>query len=528
MKRELDYYVRQTALGRMGRRSFLGRAAALGVTSATASTLLAQSVLAQGPRRGGHLPVGLQGGESTDSLDPATYANPATVAGARITGETLVNVSPMNKIEAAAAEEWSVSDDRLTWRFRIRQGMRFHDGSPITPEDAAQTLRRHSDPDSKSAVLAIMKGITEISTDGDWLVLTTQTPNADLPYLLADYHLILQPNGGFDAPDAPVFSGPYRWVENEPGVRHTFERFEDYWNDAVGHFETIEIVVINDGTARNAALQARQVHLINRVSPRLADRMQGLSGLTIARTAGKSQTVFAMHCDTAPFDNNDLRMALKLAIDREDLLAKLLNGYGTLGNDMPVNAAYPFFDETIPQRTYDPDQARFHYERSGHSGAIPLRVSDAAFPGAVDAAQLYQSQAAAAGIEIELIREPQDGYWSNVWNKQPFCASSWLGRSVQDQIYTSAYYSVSDWNDTNFFNDRFDQLLIEARAETDPVLRKEMYGEMGRLVRDQGGLINPMFADDIDAFSDEITGWVEDPNGALMNMFAPTRMWSTA
>jgi peptide/nickel transport system substrate-binding protein len=526
MERELDYIVKQATSRRLDRRSFLGRAAALGVTTATASALLSQRVMAQGPRRGGHLKVGLQGGESTNSLDPATYATPVTVAYARVAGETLVNVSPMNEIEGAAAEEWTVSEDRLTWRFRIRQGMRFHDGRPVTAEDAAQTLRRHSNADSQSGALSILSGISEISTDGDWLVLSTPTPNADLPYLLSDYHLVLQPNGGFDAPNAPVFSGPYRWVQNEPGIRHTFERFEDYWNDAVGHFETIEILVLNDSTARNAALQSGQVQLINRVIPRIADRMQGLAGVTIARTPGKGHNVFVMHCDTAPFDNIDLRMALKLAVDREDLLARLLNGYGTIGNDMPVNASYPFFDETIPQRNYDPDQARFHYERSGHSGAITLRTSDAAFSGAVDAAQLFQSHAAAAGIEIEVVREPADGYWSNVWNQQPFCASAWLGRSVQDQIYTSAYYSSSDWNDTRFFNDRFDQLLIAARAEIDPGRRTEMYGEMGRLVRDEGGLICPMFGDSIDAFSDAIAGWNDDPNGEMMNFFAPIKMWS--
>jgi peptide/nickel transport system substrate-binding protein len=434
----------------------------------------------------------------------------------------------MNEIEGAAADEWSVSDDLLTWRFRIRRGMRFHNGNPVTPEDAAQTLRRHSGEASQSAARSLLSGISEISTDGDWLVLTTQQPNADLPFYLSDYHLILQPNGGFDNPNAPVFSGPYRWVQNEPGVRHTFERFEDYWTDAVGHFETVEMLIINDGAARNAALQSGQVQLINHINPRLADRMQGLSGLTITRTPGKSLSAFVMHCDTAPFDNADLRMALKLAIDREDLVQKVLNGFGVVGNDMPVNGAYPFFDESIPQRSYDPDQARFHYERSGHSGAIALRVSEAAFTGAVDAAQLFQSHAAAAGIEIEVIREPQDGYWSNVWNKQPFCASAWLGKAVQDQQYTPGYYSGSDWNDTRFNNERFDQLLVAARGEIDPVRRKEMYGEMGRLVRDEGGLINPMFADDIGAYRDDITGWVEDPNGQMMNNFAPVRMWSAA
>lgn len=526
MKNELNYLLRKAASGHMDRRHFLGRAAALGIASTSAGLMLSQKVLAQGPKRGGNLTAGIDGGDSASSLDPGTYSQPIAIAFSRISGETLVNVSPSGEIEGAAAEEWTVSDDRLTWRFRIRSGMRFHDGRSVTAEDAAQTLRRHSNEASQSAALGIMSGISGISTDGDWLVLNTPTPNADLPYLMADYHLILQPNGGMDDPAAPVFSGPYRWVQHEPGVRHSFERFDDYWNDAVGHFETIEVIALNDTTARLAALQSGQVQLVNRVSPRLAGRLSSATGLTLEVTPSKGHNVFVMHCNAAPFDNNDLRMALKLAIDREDLVAKALGGYGTVGNDMPVNAAYPLFDSGIPQRKYDPDQARFHYERSGHSGPIELSASDAAFPGAIDAAQLFQAHAAAAGIEIEIKREPADGYWSEVWNKKPFCASAWLGRPVQDQIYSTAYNSASDWNDTRFSNPRFDQLLVEARAEIDPAKRKEMYSEMGLLVRDEGGLICPMFADSIDAYNDTITGWQPNPNGEMMNYFAPVQMWA--
>ena len=127
-----------------------------------------------------------------------------------------------------------------------------------------------------------------------------------------------------------------------------------------------------------------------------------------------------MHCNTAPFDNNDLRMALKLAMDREEMVDKILRGYGSVGNDFPINSAYPLFSDDIEQRKFDPDKAAFHYKKSGHYGSVLLRTSDVAFPGAVDAAQLYQQSCAKAGITIEVKREPGDGYWSEVWNKQPF------------------------------------------------------------------------------------------------------------
>lgn len=526
MNDEFRYLMARAAAGKLDRRAFMGRAAALGVAGATASTLLASKVHAQGPMRGGHLAMGMQGGESTNSKDPALAASSVPFTYARIAGDTLVKIDAAGNLVGQAAEEWSASPDATVWTFKIRSGMTFHNGAPVTAEDVAQTLRRHSNEDSQSGALGIMRGISGIAVDGNNVVLTTETASADLPYLMADYHLLIQPNGGMDDPASPIFSGPYKWVEDEPGVRHTFEKYDGYWDDSVGHFNSIEILVINDGTARNSALQSGQVQLINRVEPRVAGLLGRAPNVTVETTAGRGHYVFIMHCNTAPFDNNDLRMALKLAIDREDMVEKILRGYGSVGNDMPVNAAYPLFDDSIPQRTYDPDQARFYFERSGHSGPIDLRTADGAFPGAVDAAQLFQESAAAAGIELNIIREPNDGYWSEVWNAQPFCASYWGGRPVQDQMYSTAYYSEADWNDTRFFNDEFDAMLLEARGELDLARRKELYSSMGMTVRDEGGLICPMFNDFIDAQSNTIAGWEANPNGEMMNGYAPVLMWS--
>ncbi len=528
MNDQFRYLLARAARGQLDRRSFLGRAAALGVTGAAASSLLSSAVLAQGPRRGGSLSVGMQGGESTNSLDPAVAASQVPFLYLKSSGEPLLDLSPSGELQNRLAEEYSASADATTWTFKIRSGVEFHNGQTLTAEDCAQTLRRHSDENSQSGALGVMRGISEIRAEGDTLTLVTSTPNADLPFLLADYHLLMQPNGGFDDPNAGIFTGAYKWVENEPGVRHVLERNPNYWDQSRGHFDSVEILVINDSTARNSALQSGQVQMINRVEPRVAGLMARAPGISVQSTSGPGHYVFIMHCNTAPFDNNDLRMALKLAINREDMVERILRGFGSVGNDMPINAAYPLFDDSIPQRTYDPDQARFHFQRSGHSGPIDLRVSEVAFPGAIDAAQLFQESAAAAGIELNIIREPGDGYWSEVWNAKPFCASYWGGRPVQDQMYSTAYLSTADWNDTRFHNERFDSLLNEARGELDLVRRKALYSEAGLLVRDEGGLICPMFNDFIDAHNDQVTGWIESNALEMMNGLAPSMMWSAA
>lgn len=529
MSNELDYLSKRVAAGKMHRRAFMGRAAALGVSSAMATSLLTSAAHAAGPVKGGHMKIGMQGGESTNSLDPATYASDVPVNYGRMWGDTLVEVSENGEIQHRIAESIEASADAKTWHFKIREDVEFHNGKTVTPEDVVATLERHSDEDSKSGALGIVQGIESMAVDGQNVVLTLGAANADLPYLMADYHLMIQPGGGKDAPDAGIGTGPYRIVENQPGVRHVGEKFENYWDLANrAHVDTAEIVVINDATARLAALQSGQVHAINRVEPKVVDLVKRVPGVTVQNVSGRGHYVFIAHVNTAPFDNRDLMLALKYAMNRQEMVDKILQGYGSVGNDFPINASYPLFSDDIEQRAYDPDKAAFHFKKSGHSGSVLLRTSDVAFPGAVDAAQLYQQSAKAAGIDIEVKREPGDGYWSEVWNKQPFSTSYWGGRPVQDQMYSTAYLSTADWNDTKFFREDFDKIIIGARAELDNAKRKDMYREAAVMVRDEGGLILPMFNDFIDATGPDIEGWVADGNGGMMNDKFLSKAWLKA
>jgi peptide/nickel transport system substrate-binding protein len=527
MKDQLNYYARKAALGLMSRREFVGRAMALGMTAVAANTMLASAVRAAGPQKGGTIRIGLQGGATTDSLDPATAANQVPLMVGRMWGEPLVELTDDGGVEGKVAESFEGSADAKTWRFKIRNGITFSNGQPVTAEDARATIERHSGEDTKSGALGLLRDIETLSVDGDTLVVGLKTGNADLPYFMADYHLLIQPNGGKDDPTAAIGTGPYILKSVDMGVRFVAEKNPNYWGD-LGHAETIEIIVINDNTARVAALQSGQVDMIDRVPPRTAGLVSRAPGVSVQQTSGPGHYVFIMHTNTAPFDNKDLRLALKYGINRQEMVDKILFGYGSVGNDTPINASYPLYTE-FEQREYDPDKAKFHFEKSGHSGPILLRTSDNSFPGAPDAAALFQQSLAGAGIELEIKREPNDGYWSEVWNVQPFCTSYWGGRPTQDQMFSTAYLSTADWNDTKFNSARFDELLVQARAELDATKRKAMYAEMGGILRDDGGLICPMFNDFIDAYGDKVDGWVDGVNGfALMNSYAPLRMWVKA
>ncbi|MER9580737.1 ABC transporter substrate-binding protein [Mesorhizobium sp. M0276] len=528
MNDELNALSKYVAAGRLSRRDFLGRAAALGVGAAVANGLIATAVRAEGPVKGGTLKAGMQGGTSTDSLDPATWESQVPIMLGYQIGDGLVSFSPTGEIVPHVAEEIGSSADAKTWTFKIRKGVTFHNGKNVTPEDVVATLERHSDEKSKSGALGLMTEIERIKADGGNVVISLKEANADFPYLMGDYHLMIQPNGGKDNPNEGISCGPYKVVSNEPGVRHVLEKYDGYWNSDIGHASTVEIIVINDATARMSALQSGQVNMINRVEPKIVGLIKRVSGVTVRNVSGRGFYPFNMFCNTAPFDSNDLRLALKYAMNREEMVDRILMGYGSIGNDIPINKAYPLSPDDLEQRPFDPDKAAFHYKKSGLSGTILLRTSDVAFPGAVDAAQLYQQSCAQAGITLDVKREPGDGYWAEVWNKQPFSTSYWGGRPTQDQMYSAAYYSKAEWNDTRFFNEKFDQLLLAARSELDSGKRKGMYRDMATILQNEGGLIAPMFNDYIDATGPGVEGWVEDPNYEMSGGYALQRCWLAA
>ena len=528
MKDELKYLSQMAAIGKLSRRSFMGRAGALGLSAAAAGTLLSTAVMAQGAQKGGTIRVGISGGSSTDSLDPATAANSTATQISRLWGEPLVELGADGSLEPKVATEWGASADAKTWTFVIRDGITFSNGKTVTAEDVLATFERHAGEGSESGALGLLKDIASMGVDGNSFVVTLNTGNADLPYLFTDYHLLIQPNGGKDDPAAAIGTGPYIIKSHEAGVRTVAEKNPNYWNPDLGNAATIEVVVINDDTARVAALQSGQVDMVHRVPPKVASLVGRAPNLTVESVPSAGHYVFIMHANTAPFDNKDLRLALKYGINREEMVEKILFGNGSVGNDTPINAAYPLYSDDIPQRAYDPDKAAFHLKESGYDGSILLRTSDNSFPGAPDAAQLFQQSAGAAGIKMEVKREPNDGYWSEVWNKQPFCTSYWGGRPIQDQMFSTAYLSTSDWNDTRFFNEQFDQLLLAARAELDEAKRKSMYRDMSVILNEDGGLICPMFNNFIDAMSDSVAGWSQSKGFELMNFYAPMKMWVTA
>jgi peptide/nickel transport system substrate-binding protein len=495
----LKYLESQLKRGTISRREFLGRATAIGLTLPAAMALAGKAVEAAAPKQGGALRVGLGHGSTTDSLDPATFENGFTQFMGYGLRNNLTEISNTGELIGELAQEWSISDDATVWTFKLRQGIEFHNGKSLDANDVVASLNHHRGEDSKSAAKVILDPVTEIKADGtDTVVVTLEAGNADFSYIVSDYHLVIMPakdDGGIDW-ESGVGTGAFVLQSYEPGVRIAMKRSPNYWKEGRGHFDEAEILTITDVAARTNALTTGEIDVMDRADIKTVHLLGRNPDIRIEETSSTAHYTFAMRTDTPPFDNNDVRLALKLALDREPLLQTILRGHGTLGNDHPIGLPnrYHATEEELPQRMYDPDKAKFHLKQAGlDSLTVDLSAADAAFGGAVDAAVLYKEHAAPAGITINVVREPNDGYWSNVWMQKPWSAVYWGGRPTEDWMFSTAYASGASWNDSFWEHERFNQLLVEARAELDEAKRREMYVEMQRIVSDEGGVVVPLF-----------------------------------
>jgi len=482
--------------GRVSRRTFMEGALAAGFGVAGAASLWSTRVDAATPKQGGVLRVGMHDGNTGDSLDPGTTESVYMIQLNHAVRSYLTEITEKNALGPDMAIAWSASADATEWRFELAKGAAFHNGKAFVAADAVASLNYHRGEDSKSAAKALLTDVEDIRTDGEHaIVIKMKSGNADLPYLLSDYHLVMLPADASGQVDwqSGVGAGPYKIVHHDPGVSSEFVRHDGYHRDGLAHFAGVKFTSLNDPNARQTALVTGEVDVISDVDLKTVGLLARAPGVEIDNVPSGTHLTLPMFCDTAPFDDVNVRLAMKFAIDREAILEKILYGYGSLGNDTPIGPSTPYYAE-LPQRPYDPDKAKFHLKQAGMENvSVSLSATDSIMSGALDMCALYREQAAKAGIDIKVVREPADGYWSNVWLAKPFVVVSWGARPTPDVMFSLAYKEDAAWNESRWRNPRFNELLLLAKKELDEAKRADMYKEMQMLCRDDGGTIVPFF-----------------------------------
>jgi peptide/nickel transport system substrate-binding protein len=499
--------------GRMTRRDFVQLGLAAGLTIPSALTMFSGAARAEA-KKGGNFIIGMEGGSASDNLDPRTYADSVMIAASLAVCNNLVEFDETGKPTGDLLESWEAKPGAVEWTFNLRPGIKFSNGKTLDSEDVLYSISIHRGDDTKSPAKGLLEQIKEIKAVSPTQFMVTLTSgNADFPVILGDYHLIVVPKDYNDW-SSLIGTGAYTLESFEPGVRLVFKNRGDYWKPGRGNFDTVEIRNIQDVAARTAALQSGEVHAVNRLDARTVDLLMKDANLNIVRTKGTgNRFCFVMDVTADPYTNQDLRLAMKYAIDREAIIKQVYNGYAVPGNDHALDSLNPYYNTTMPQRAYDPDKAAFHFKKAGLAAGtkLELQTSEGAWSTAVDCAQIYQESAKKAGIDLTVNKVSGDGYWDNVWLKVPFCAVYWGRRLSADQTMTQIYGAnekgePSDWNDTNWVNPEFQKLITDARIELDDVKRKEMYGRAQELISDDGGFICFAITDYLDGYAKNVMG----------------------
>lgn len=510
--RELKRFVNETGVTR---RDFMQKAAALGLLSAAPTVWSSRAKAAQ---KGGRLRAGVLGGASTDSLDPRDTIGTQHVSASALTVyETLTEVDANGNAVPVLAESWDVSDDGSDWTFNLKKGVTFHNGKEMTAEDVIWSFRNISQegtryPEGKQ----IIGNFETMVADGKYTVRFKQKQaNLDLP-------IHFSPPGMFVVPaettnfSAGVGTGPYTLEYFEAGVRFAANRFDNYHADT--WFDEVEYLNIADATARANGLITGELDVITRPDYKIADRIEASPNLSIWNVEANQHYTTPMLVDKEPFTDNNVRLAIKYAINREELVSKVFAGFGYVGNDHPIGRTQQFYNTDLPQRTYDPEKAKWHLKQAGLTSIdVELNASDGAFTGSNDAAALMKESAKAAGINITPKRVPGDGYWSEVWTKVPFCFCYWNGRPTVDWMFSLGYVGEDSWNDTNFRSAQLDELIVNARTEKDQDKRRQMYFDAQEIVHNDGGTAIFAFGTHIHGVSDKLVR-VDDNMGGSYSL----------
>jgi peptide/nickel transport system substrate-binding protein len=511
------------------RRDVLSMLAAGGMQARLAGSIasVAVSAHAQAPRRGGRIKVAGSTGAVSDTLDPARQSNGTDYVRGFMFYDSLTYLDGTLTPQPQLAEEFTTKDAK-TWVFRLRKGVTFHDGKPLTPQDVVFSVMRHKNPATGSLAKPLADQIDEVTATGpNEVTFRLAAANADLPVILGTYHFHIVKEGTTDF-NAGIGTGPYKVKDFKPGIRAVGVRNGDYWNPGRPYLDEIEHVGIADEAARVNGLLSGELDLVLGIDPRSVSRVAGSSQHAVFETKAGPYTDLILRRDSSPGNNPDFVLGMKYLFNREQMIKTIMLGHGVLGNDQPIHPAMRFYFNGLKQRAYDPEKAKWHLQRANiGSAAIPMIVSPVA-SGSIEIATFLQREAAKAGVNFEMRRMPADGYWAQHWMKHPVGFGMIQPRPSADVMLSLFFRSGAPQNESAWKSGRFDQLLQAARAEIDETKRARMYADMQTLVHDESGIGIPYFMSALDGHVRKLKGLSPIPLGNLMGFSFSQYVWLDA
>jgi peptide/nickel transport system substrate-binding protein len=458
--------------------------------------------------------AGVEAGGDLLNLDPINQPNTQNSIMVGVVYNRLMDVTSDFQVVPELAESWESNEDATEWTFHLREGVTWHDGSPFTAQDVVYTYQRLINPENGSeaaATLAFLNpdGITAV--DDLTVKFTLDNPVVELPLLITTKNTWIVPNGatGDTLERTPLGTGPFMPVDFDPATEpYHFVKNENYWEEGLPASECVEFVAIQEDTTMTSALLSGEIDIAQQVGFTVIPALQGNPDINLIATGPATSMVLAMWVDTPPFDDNRVRKALKLVMDRQEMIDTALLGYGVAGDDNPIPPTSPYAWRPEAQQQ-DIEGAKALLAEAGYDESNPLKIdfyTSEYIPGATTLAQVFKEQAAEAGIEVNLVIGPASDHWDNVWLKQPFVGSGWLARPPGEAL-AIAYRSNAAYPETHWYREDYDALLDTANTEPDPAARTALYQQAAQLLTEEGGALIPAFQQIVAAVNASCSGY---------------------
>jgi peptide/nickel transport system substrate-binding protein len=509
---------------RLTRRDVLKGAAALGAITAlgplasacgssddTSST--ATESAAGTPNKGGDLMVGIVGGSAKDTADPHTGSYEPDIAIQYIMYEGLTAWDFDMNLTNLLAETIEPNADGTVWQVKLRDGVMWHDGKPVTADDVVFSMDRIVDPKDPKVGAAALTGVTPGGTkkvDDTTVEITLSTANVLLDENLAERSCKIVPVG-FD-PKAPIGSGPFKMVEMKPGESFKWDAFADYW-DTPPNVDTLTMIEFADDTARINALNSGQIQAMSQLPKSQAKVIEATEGLALLNAETGAWRPFTMRIDVKPFDDVRVRQAFRLIVDRQQMIDQAYSGLGALGNDM--YGRYDAGTPDLPQRMQDIEQAKSLLKQAGYDNnlTVELVTSEGALGGdEVAAAQVFAEQAKAAGVTVKLKKTDASVFYGDDYLSWPFAQDFWATRTFLAQA-SQGTMPDAPYNETHWENAEWLALVKEAFSTVDDAARNELISQAQQIEFDTGGYIIWSWRNQVDAYSKTTTGYKLDKLG---------------
>lgn len=446
-------------------------------------------------------------GWDIDTLNPLSVINQPEFVAVGWLYSKLTRVDNELKVQPDLATDWEPNSDLTEWTFSLRDDAKFHhNDQQVTAEDVKVTLEAIQNPENSSTGQGTIGPIESVEVDDETTArIVLSSPYSDIPIKMAKQYPCILPkdvveNDLESVANTDYGSGPFILEELEKGSHLKVTANDDFYmedeeGNSLPYLDTVSQEVYPEPTSEISALQNKQTDAMWQVPASNWSRVTNLQDVKTRQQPSGTFPSVMMRTDTEPFNDNRVRRAFKLAIDREAMLEGAKQGLGQVANDHPIGPVYRHAPE-LPQRERDLDKAKSLIEDAGYNDGLELELIAADSPPVREqVAVLLKEQLKPINVTINVKTMSYDRWISNFWSQDDFYVSYYSVQYTEDGILYKLLHSEGPWNEAAFSHEELDNLLEEARRTNDSNKRSELYKQASKIVRDEGPYIIPFFYD---------------------------------